>query len=76
MKAEVQIYGPYEKPNYGWITIGIFECKNIDIDVLQKKALKIIKKSRYTPNINVARLLIKHNGEKIKITIPDIMQEV
>ena len=76
MKAEVQIYGPMEIPNYGWLTIGIFECKKIDIDHLQSKALKILNKSAYISNINIARIVVHHGNEKIKITIPDIMQEV
>jgi len=76
MKAEVQIYGPMEIPNYGWLTIGVFECKKIDIDHLRSKTLKILNKSAYRSNINIARLVIYHGNEKIKITLPDIMQEV
>ena len=76
MKVEVQIYGPLEKPNYGWITIGVFECRKIDVDHLRKKSLKIINKSHYRPDVNVVRLIIIHGREKIKIMIPDIMQEV
>jgi hypothetical protein len=76
MKVEVQIYGPMEIPNYGWLTIGVFDCKKIETSSLRKKALRILNKSSYSTSINVARLVVHYGNEKIKITIPDIMQEV
>ena len=75
ISVHIQVWGPLEGSgaNYTWITIGVVETEEPNMEDLKKRAVEMVKKSSYTPTANMARLVFKDQGKSyMKATFLDL----